>query len=220
MAEYRIAGIEELQLHHFYRAMSWLGEQIAGAAALHQGSDRGTPVRAPPLFVERSFTVFIDSTSLSFLRRQRREDGAYGHSKDHRADLKQMILAVVIDGEGRPICTEMLPGNTADATMLLPVVDRLRERFHIGRCASSRTAARSRPPRSRRWKRASWNTLIAAQAQTAGLQPRERLVGSGLEKVGRILGGRLTALRPVVRSDGADKRHDRRGKTPAGYRNQ
>jgi len=44
-----------------------------------------------------------------------------------------MILAVVIDGEGRPICTEMLPGNTADATVLLPVMDRLRERFHIGR---------------------------------------------------------------------------------------
>jgi hypothetical protein len=28
-----------------------------------------------------------------------------------------MILAVIIDGEGRPICTEMLPGNTADATV-------------------------------------------------------------------------------------------------------
>jgi hypothetical protein len=44
-----------------------------------------------------------------------------------------MILAVVIDSDGRPICTEMLPGNTADAIVLLPVVDRLRERFHIGR---------------------------------------------------------------------------------------
>lgn len=44
-----------------------------------------------------------------------------------------MILAVVIDGDGRPICTEMLPGNTADATVLLLIVDRLRERFHIGR---------------------------------------------------------------------------------------
>src|SRR5262249_6597432 len=28
---------------------------------------------------------------------------------------------------------EMLPGNTADTTVLLPVIDRLRERFHIGR---------------------------------------------------------------------------------------
>ena len=44
-----------------------------------------------------------------------------------------MILAIVIDGEGRPVCTEMLPGNTADTTVLLPIVDRLRARFKIGR---------------------------------------------------------------------------------------
>jgi transposase len=85
----------------------------------------------------------MDTTSLSFygavslqptgLSRGGDSLGAYGHSKDHRADLKQMILAVVIDGDGRPICTEMLPGNIADVTVLLPVIDRLRERFHIGR---------------------------------------------------------------------------------------
>ncbi len=44
-----------------------------------------------------------------------------------------MVLAVVIDGEGRPVCTEMLPGNSADSTVLLPVVDRLHRRFRIGR---------------------------------------------------------------------------------------
>src|ERR1700741_2969926 len=44
-----------------------------------------------------------------------------------------MILGLVVDGEGRPICTEMWPGNTADVTTLLPVVDRLRNRFGIGR---------------------------------------------------------------------------------------
>ena len=44
-----------------------------------------------------------------------------------------MVLAVVLDGEGRPLCTEMLPGNAADVTVLLPVVDRLRQRFAVGR---------------------------------------------------------------------------------------
>jgi transposase len=44
-----------------------------------------------------------------------------------------MILAVLIDGEGRPVCSEMWPGNTADVTSLLPMVDRLRQRFSIGR---------------------------------------------------------------------------------------
>jgi hypothetical protein len=42
-----------------------------------------------------------------------------------------MILAVLIDGEGRPVCSEMWPGNTADVTTLIPVIDRLRQRFAI-----------------------------------------------------------------------------------------
>jgi transposase len=44
-----------------------------------------------------------------------------------------MILCLVMDAEGRPVCTEMWPGNTADVSVLLPVVDRLRHRFGIGR---------------------------------------------------------------------------------------
>jgi transposase len=45
----------------------------------------------------------------------------------------QMILGVVIDAQGRPICSEMWPGNTADVSVLVPVIDRLRARFAIGR---------------------------------------------------------------------------------------
>ena len=44
-----------------------------------------------------------------------------------------MILAVLLDGDGRPVCTEMWPGNTADVGSLAPVVDRLRKRFSIQR---------------------------------------------------------------------------------------
>ena len=58
--------------------------------------------------------------------------GRRGHSKDHRPDLCQMILAVLIDGDGRPVCSEMWPGNTADVTTLIPVIDRLRRHFAIG----------------------------------------------------------------------------------------
>jgi len=39
----------------------------------------------------------------------------------------------VIDAEGRPICSEMWPGNTADVRVLIPVIERLRSRFAIGR---------------------------------------------------------------------------------------
>jgi transposase len=42
-----------------------------------------------------------------------------------------MIVGAVLDGEGRPICCELWPGNTADVTTLIPIVDRLWRRFRI-----------------------------------------------------------------------------------------
>ena len=75
----------------------------------------------------------MDTTSLSFYGKGGETLGEHGYSKDYRPDLKQMILGLIVDGDGRPICTEMWPGNTADVTTLLPVVDRLRQRFSIGR---------------------------------------------------------------------------------------
>jgi Transposase DDE domain len=44
-----------------------------------------------------------------------------------------MVVGAVLDGQGRPICCELWPGNTADVTTLIPVVDRLRSRFGIRR---------------------------------------------------------------------------------------
>ena len=75
----------------------------------------------------------MDTTSLSFEGQGGAELGRRGHSKDHRPDLHQMIVALVMDQDGRPLCSELWPGNTADVTTLLPVVDRLRARFGVGR---------------------------------------------------------------------------------------
>jgi transposase len=77
--------------------------------------------------------VFMDTTSLYFEGAGGQTLGRRGFSKDHRPDLNQMILAVLLDGDGRPVCTEMWPGNTADVTSLIPAVDRLRKRFSINR---------------------------------------------------------------------------------------
>src|SRR3954464_1948859 len=142
MQDYAIPGTESLSLHHFYRAMAWLGEELP-----EERQDHATPFSPRTikdeieealfachrdLFTDLS-VVFMDTTSLSFEGAGGEMLGAHGYSKDHRPDLKQMILAVVVDGEGRPICTEMMPGNTADVSVLVPVIDRLRHRFGITR---------------------------------------------------------------------------------------
>jgi hypothetical protein len=140
--DYGIAGVDDLELHHLYRAMAWLGEELP------EKDQEGRTPFAPrctkdiieeQLFVYRRdlFTrldlVFMDTTSLYFEGAGGQTFGRNGFSKDHRPDLRQMILAVLIDGDGHPVCSEMWPGNTADVTTLMPVIDRLRSRFAIGR---------------------------------------------------------------------------------------
>jgi transposase len=46
--------------------------------------------------------------------------GQYGHSKDSRPDLKQMIVGAILDGAGRPICCGLWPGNVTDITRSFP----------------------------------------------------------------------------------------------------
>ena len=138
---YRLPGTEELDLHHLYRAMAFLGEPL---------EDRpGTRVLKTPrctkdwieeqLFEQRRdlFSgidlVFFDTTSIYFEGEGGQEIGQYGKSKDHRPDLKQMVVGLVLDLQGWPLCCELWPGNTADVKTLLPVVARLRERFRIRR---------------------------------------------------------------------------------------
>jgi hypothetical protein len=118
--DYRIEGVEGLDLHHFYRAMAWLGEELAV-----DQQDGATPfaprclkdVVEETLFASRRdlFStldlVFMDTTSLYFEGAGGQTLGRRGFSKDHRPDLNQMILAVLLDGDGRPVCSEMWPGT-------------------------------------------------------------------------------------------------------------
>jgi transposase len=75
----------------------------------------------------------MDPTSLYFEGEGGATPGERGHSKEYRPHLNQMIVGVIIDQDGRPVCSQMWPGNTADVTTLIPVIDRLRNRFAIER---------------------------------------------------------------------------------------
>jgi hypothetical protein len=140
--DYQIDGCEALQLHHLYRAMAWLGEELPHDQQTGQMpfAPRCTKDRVEEgLFAHRRdlFSglqlVYFDTTSIYFEGDGGQEIGQRGYSKDHRPDLYQMIVGAVLDGQGRPLCCELWPGNTADVTTLIPVVDRLRSRFGVGK---------------------------------------------------------------------------------------
>ena len=134
--DYLIPGTEGLDLHHLYRAMAFLGEAIeelekpTGAVRCTKDLvEEALFDRRRDLFSEVEL-VFFDTTSLYF-EGQGGEIGQRGHNKDHRPDLKQMVVGMAVDVEGCPICCEMWPGNTADVTTLVPIVKRMRERFRL-----------------------------------------------------------------------------------------
>jgi transposase len=136
--DYLIPGADALNLHHLYRAMAFLGTEIKPKGQKTLGTPRCLKDQIEEELFERRrdlFTevdlVFFDTTSLYFEGQGGQAIGRRGHSKDHRPDLCQMVVGMALDVEGRPICCEMWPGNTADVKTLLPVVKRMRERFRL-----------------------------------------------------------------------------------------
>ena len=90
--DYRLDGVGELDLHHLYRAMAWLGEELPA-------SDQADRTLAPrcikDLIEERLFerrrdllsalsVVFMDTTTLYFEGQGGQTLGQLGHSKDYR----------------------------------------------------------------------------------------------------------------------------------------
>ena len=48
--------------------------------------------------------VFFDTTSIYFEGEGGETIGELGHSKDHRPDLNQMVVGVILDDHGKPVC--------------------------------------------------------------------------------------------------------------------
>jgi len=136
--DYAISGVDDISLHHQYRAMAFLGEALDEQDGATPFSPRCNKDLIEETLFERHrdlFTgldlVFFDTTSIYFEGAGGKTTGRFGHTKDNRPDLHQMVAGALLDNNGRPICSEMWPGNTTDVKTLLPVVARLQGRFNI-----------------------------------------------------------------------------------------
>lgn len=111
-----------LRLPHFYRSLAplWRCKHEIEHALFARGLD---------LFNSELDLVFFDTTSTYFEGRQFEGWTKLGKSKDHRPDHLQLIIGVVMRRDGIPVCCEIWPGNTADVTTVVPIIDALKQRF-------------------------------------------------------------------------------------------
>ena len=130
-----ITGLDAIDEDHCYRAMDLLVE-----------ADTEGKVQEAVFFACADLLnlevdlLFFDTTSTYFERDEpdpTGEDGepafrAYGHSKDHRPDLPQVIIGLAVTREGIPVRVWVWPGNTNDMSVLQEVKDDLRG-WRLGR---------------------------------------------------------------------------------------
>jgi transposase len=107
-----IEGLDGVQSHALYRAMDFLLEH---GEAIQQSVFFSV---ATLLNLEVDL-LFFDTTSSYFeIEDADEEDGLrqYGHSKDHRKDLPQVVIGLAVTRSGIPVRCWVWPGNKADAS--------------------------------------------------------------------------------------------------------
>jgi hypothetical protein len=123
-----IPGVDgaALPLHAYYRTLTALaGAKGAIEQALHQ--------RLQHLFNRELSLVFYDVTS-AYFEGTRCPRARRGYSREHRPDLLQVEVGLLVDADGLPIGHELFDGNVKDVTTVLGVLAQLRERFQVRRC--------------------------------------------------------------------------------------
>jgi transposase len=121
--------------------MGWLG-QPTGPVTNHGSPELGqrtTKDRIEELLFDRRrdlfstlSVLFFDTTSIYFEGQGGESLGQWGHSKDSRPDLRQMVVGAALDEKGRPVACELLPGNATDVKLFFPAIKALQSRFAAG----------------------------------------------------------------------------------------
>ena len=126
-----IDGLEAMDEDQAYRAMDLLVEADAQAEV-----QEAVFFAVAGLLNLEVDLLFFDTTS-TYFERDTEEAGEdafrlYGHSKDHRPDLPQIIIGLAVTKEGLPVRVWCWPGSTSDQTILPEVKDDIRG-WRLGR---------------------------------------------------------------------------------------
>ncbi|MGH3682437.1 MAG: IS1634 family transposase [Natronosporangium sp.] len=126
-----IDGLDAMDEDQAYRAMDLLVEADAQAEV-----QEAVFFAVADLLNLEVDLLFFDTTSTYFERDDEETGEAafrrYGHSKDHREDLPQIVIGLAVTKEGIPVRCWCWPGNTNDQTILPQVKDDIRG-WRLGR---------------------------------------------------------------------------------------
>ncbi len=126
-----ISGLDEVDDDTCYRAMDWLLEiEEPLAEAVYFATADLLDLEVDLLFFDTTSTYFEtdegDSVTAAESGEVRVGFRTYGHSKDSRPDLPQVVIGMAVTRTGIPIRVWTWPGNTNDTALIRQVRDELR----------------------------------------------------------------------------------------------
>lgn len=119
----RLLKLGEVDLKQVYAALDWLGE-----------AQEDIEKRLARKHLAGSMLVLYDLTS-TWLTGDCCELAARGYSRDGKRDDPQIVFGLVCTPEGCPVAVEVFAGNTADPATVASQVEKLRDRYGIGKIA-------------------------------------------------------------------------------------
>jgi transposase len=118
----------DIALQHIYRSMDLLcnHKEDIESFLFNYGKD---------LFSLNVDVVLYDLTTLRFesTRTDLGDLRQFGYSKEMRSDCTQVVLGLLTDTQGIPLCFEVHPGNTFEGNTLDGIVDRIGKKLSIRR---------------------------------------------------------------------------------------
>lgn len=118
-------GFHGIELQHVYRTM----DALEGFDEEFQ--EQAFEVAHNGVFKEPVDCLFFDVTTLYFESVEADELRKFGFSKDQKHHQVQIVFSLVVNREGIPLAYETFAGNVGEVKTLLPVLEKLRERFSV-----------------------------------------------------------------------------------------
>ena len=119
-------ALETVSLQHLYRSLDLLADskEEIETALFHKNRT---------LFNMRVDVVFYDVTTVYFESQKQDELKDFGFSKDNKLNDVQVVMGLLMNAEGRPVGFNLFPGNTFEGKTVEKALDKLKERFQIGK---------------------------------------------------------------------------------------
>ncbi len=117
-----LIGLDSFNEDDLYENLDWLSDNQAKIEKnLFEARYKGGSIP----------TLYLYDVTSSYLEGKNNELGDFGYNRDGKRMKRQIVIGLLTDGDGLPVCVEVFKGNTTDSKTFLSQIKKLALRFGI-----------------------------------------------------------------------------------------